>query len=68
MLCLLLTGCAVVDNELRIAGDLIVVSVINNKPKVRVSTGVDECKWRGTLSFQTYDYELWVKCSIPFTL
>lgn len=68
LLSIALGGCTIINEELIILDGLVTVVVIDDKPKVRVSTGIKECKWRGRASLKVDDYEVWVKCSIPFTL
>lgn len=60
-----LTGCAVRDETLYIA-EVVEVRIENNKPKVRVASGFDECRWRGKVRLQAEEYEIWFKCQIPF--
>jgi len=63
-----LAGCAIKNEELHIVDSLIIVKMENNKPKVRVASGFDECKWRGKVHFESEDYEIWLKCKIPLNL
>lgn len=63
-----LTGCAFKNEELHIADSLVIVKMENNKPKVRVASGFDECKWRGKYHSTTENYEIWLKCKIPLSL
>ena len=67
LLCLLNTSCVRIHDEtLYIAGDLITVQVNDNKPKVRVATGVDECRWRAKVDIPEKEWELWFLCERPF--
>lgn len=63
-----LAGCTIVDEELRVMDGLVTLRVEANKPKVRVATGIEACKWRGRASLAKDNYEVWLQCSIPFTL
>ena len=64
----ILSGCAFKNEELHIANSFVIVKMENNKPKVRVASGFDECKWRGKVHFESEDYEIWLKCKIPLNL
>lgn len=66
-----LSSCTIVNETLIIANGLATVKVINNKPKVRVSTGIDDCKWRGRIKLSDLsdgDHEIWIRCKIPFSM
>ncbi|CAL9963671.1 hypothetical protein VPHD249_0093 [Vibrio phage D249] len=67
MLALLIatSGCAIKDETLFIAGDLITVQMRDNRPDVDVSTGLDECKWDGSGNVLDNEYELVFKCKFP---
>lgn len=63
-----LSGCTIINEELIILDGIVTMRVEDNKPKVRVATGIEACKWRGRGSFAKDNYEVWVKCSLPFSL
>ncbi|CAL9978671.1 hypothetical protein VPHD51_0106 [Vibrio phage D51] len=64
ILCLLLSGCAIKDESLIIANELIVVKMEDNRPRVRLATGLEECKWRARGNIQEGEYEALFLCSI----
>ena len=68
LLSIALGSCVIVNEELLILNGIVSIKVVDDKPKVKVSTGIKECKWRGRASLRVDDYEVWVKCTIPFTL
>ena len=62
-------SCAVHDETLVVGGDLELVTVKfeNNKPRVRVATGLDSCRWGGRYDIrQPSDYEVKILCSVSF--
>ena len=59
------TGCVMLDETLIIAGGLATIQIIDNRPRVRVSTGVEECKWRARGNLNQGDYAVHVQCRIP---
>lgn len=63
----ILSGCAIHDEVLYIGGDLITVRMQEGRPKVRVSTGIHNCKWRGRVSFSDMsegNHQIWIKCRV----
>lgn len=63
-----LSGCAIHDETMYIAGELVTIKFEDNRPKVRVSTGIEHCKWRGKAQIQSANYEVWMVCSIPWSM
>ena len=60
---LALSGCAIRDERLSIADDLVVINFEDNRPKVRIATGSDYCKWRGKLNVELH-YFVGIECRI----
>ena len=65
------SGCAVRNETLYIAEGLVTMQIIDNKPKIRVASGLDDCKWRARVKVHDLDggnHEIWLKCKIPFSM
>ena len=63
-----LVGCVHIQDEtLYVADGLITMQIVDNKPKVRVATGLDECKWRARVQVHDLDadQQLWFRCRFP---
>lgn len=58
------TGCVVHNETLYVAGELVTVRFEDNKPRVRVSTGLDECKWRAKGNISEDDYSIRIECKV----
>ena len=68
---ILIASCTIVQQELIILDGLATVKIINNKPKFRMATGLDECKWGGRVKLDDLDggdHEITFKCKIPIKL
>lgn len=66
-----LTACTIVDEELRIANELIIIRMENDKPKVRVATGLEDCKWRAKVEVNDLsdgEHELHLQCAVSTNL
>lgn len=57
-------GCVVRDETMYIAGDLVTVTVRDSRPRVRVSTGLDDCKWRARGNLNSEDYAVYIECKV----
>lgn len=65
---LLLVGCTIRNEVLYVGGELLTVEMVNNKPKVRVGTGIDECRFRGRVQLSDLDdgeHNLNIECKVP---
>lgn len=71
LLGLFMASCTIIDEELIIANGLATVKMVDDRPKVRVATGVDECKWKARIEFHDLnegDHEVWFLCEVPFKI
>ena len=59
----LLSACATHNGELRVLNGVITAKVENERLRVRVHTGVDECRWSG--KYRKGDYQVQLQCTIP---
>ncbi len=64
ILCLLLSGCAIKDESLIIANELVVVKMEDNRPRVRLATGLDDCKWRFRGNLREGEFKVLFLCSM----
>lgn len=64
-LILLISGCSIHNETLDIGSGLLTVQMVDSKPKVRMATGIDECRWRGKGNITEGEYEAHFQCSIP---
>lgn len=61
------TGCTIINEELIILNGLATVKVINNKPKFRLASGLEECKWSGRVEVDDLsdgNHEVIFKCKL----
>lgn len=68
LISMVLAGCTIIDEELIVLDGLVTLRVEANKPKVRVATGIEACKWRGRASLAKDNYEVLLHCSMPISL
>lgn len=59
----MLSACTIVDEKLIIANELVVVNFEENRPKVRVATGSEHCKWRGKYNIDGH-YYIGIECKV----
>ena len=67
----IISGCTIINEELRIANGLVTLKVIDNKPKVRLASGLEDCRWRARVQVHDLDngnHEVWFICKIPFSM
>ncbi len=64
-----LSGCMRIQDEtFYMLGDIVSMKVEDNRLKARVSTGIDECRFKGRGNVLENEYEVKVLCELPIDL